>query len=265
MIMVLAFRGTGEVLGEGMLKDFTDRLNSSFAVEDVDFPATLGPVGRGIQPSGVSLNTAVRIGASNGLALAQKYAGTPIAFLGYSLGALVVDQILTELVSPQVRGDMDVRFAFNIANPGRRAGESIGDVCNKTNFGLHGERVLGPADIPVYELANPADMITDADPLSPVRRISDAISPFSLIEGGEIGNLGAQIRVQRNKQALYQFWNPAFWLRYSQAVVDIYNYTKTPPTEHGAYMDPGHHFPGSSLTWNEYGAELLNARYGSPA
>jgi len=261
---VLAYRGTGEVLGQGMLADFATYLSPSFQVVHVDFPATLGPVGRGIQIQGVALDTAVRIGASNGLALAQKYSPGKIALLGYSLGALVVDQILTELTSSTVRGDLDVMWALNIANPGRRAGESLGDVCGAVNFGLHGQRVGGPADIPVIELANPHDMITNCDPLSPIRRISDAISPFSLaaVEGIKFGDVTHQLKYRRGQEALWQFWNPAFWARYRQAEKDVMGYIRTPPTEHGIYMAAGHHFPGTQETWNEHGAKYINDLWG---
>lgn len=266
---ILCCRGTGEPQGAddkptGMLADWVSHLDAdSFDFIQVVFPASIGPAGRGFVPEGVSLDTSVRVGVTNALHMARAING-PVAFAGYSLGALVVNQILFELNSYQVRGSMEVAFAFNIANPGRLPGESLADVCGQKTYGLHGKRQAGPTDIPVIELANPRDMITSSDPLSPIRRISDAISPFSAVEGFRFGDLSEQLKRQRGSQALLRFWNPAFWRRYAQALEDVYGYAlERPTTEHSAYMTTMHNvLPGfGNGTWNEYAAIHINERY----
>ena len=256
MIDLFGLRGTGEAFSpvpSGMIGQFVRLLDPRFNPISVQYPATIGPVGGG--PLGPSLDSAVRIAADN-LAAAIRRTPNKAGVVTYSLGGLGANLLLEEMAAGKHR-DLEISFVVNIANPGRREGESLGNVA--TGFGLHGQRRLGPAHIPVFEVANPRDMITAAAADSPVRRISDAISPFSFIEGGRLGSayLYGQLSKMENREQYWQFWNPRFRERYREAFDDVAGYGLPYPWGfHVSYASQL--LPGAGVPYLAAAADLLN-------
>ena len=255
-IDVFCLRGTGEAFSpvpSGMIGGLARLLDPRFNCLSVPYPATIGPVGGG--PLGPSLNTAVRQAADN-LAAAIRRTPNKAGVITYSLGGLGANLLLEEMAAGQHR-ELEIAFVLNIANPGRRAGESIGGVAN--GYGLHGQRGLGPTSTPVFELANPRDMITSAAADSPVRRISDAISPFSFIEGKRLGSayLYGQLSKMENREQYWQFWNPRFRERYREAFDDVAGYCL--PYPWGFHVSYASQFlPGTGVPYLQAAADLLN-------
>ena len=256
MIDIFGLRGTGEEFSpvpSGMIGEFTKLLDPRFNPIPVAYPATIGPVGGG--PLGTSLNTSVRVAADN-LAAAIRRTPNKAGVVTYSLGGLGANLLLEEMAAG-MHQDLEISFVVNIANPGRREGESLGNVAD--GYGLHGQRGLGPAHIPVFEVANPRDMITSAAADSPIRRISDAISPFSFIEGKRLGSayLYGQLSKMENREQYWQFWNPRFRERYREAFDDVAGYCLPYPWGfHVSYA--AQLLPGAGVPYLAAAADLLN-------
>lgn len=256
-IDVFCLRGTGEPftpVPSGVISSVTRLLDPRFRPISVDYPASIGPVPHLL---GASLDTSVRVGVTNSVAALRR---TPnkAGLITYSLGSLVANQLLTEMCAGQ-HADLEISFVLNIANPGRREGESIGNVA--AGFGIHGQRGLGPAHIPVLELANPHDMITAAAWDSPVRDLSPVISSFSLVEGARLGtvNLDKQLAERKSREKYWQFWNPRFWQRYAEAAEDVFWYCA--PAPYGPHVSYASQlFPGTSMTYSWAAADRLNRR-----
>lgn len=270
MIDVFCIRGTGEELGSdgrptGMIKSLTDHLDrDSFDAFQVAYPATIGPAGG--DPWGASLETSVAVGVAN---LAERIRNTNrvAGIVSYSLGSLVANEFLRRKRDGWY-AELEVAFVLNIANPGRREGESVNNLAD--GRGVHGERALGPVHIPVIELANPGDLITSAEVGSPWERVSDGISPFALLEGFRVGGSRdfegdpiEALKKLRANEARWQFWNPLFWSRYGRAINDGIGYlTPWPHGQHVLYSAREYPFPGTNKTWCQVGAEAINARWG---
>ncbi|MFF2550873.1 hypothetical protein ACFVUS_07715 [Nocardia sp. NPDC058058] len=264
MIDVITLRGTGEQRSTdgtpaGMLHDVAKLLDpAKFDCFEPDWPASIGP-----EPAvwGPSLETSVRKGVAAGVKAIQDSPNI-CGLLSYSLGGIVASTILagvrTGLYTNTDGSPLEIAFVVNIANPMRRPGQSVGNLCGSGTFGLHGKRNAWPAGIDVREYANPNDIITSAPADSPLRFIDTTISPFSLIEGARIGNLTAPL-FQELLNFLLQ--NPIANIdRYSEAVRGLLGYlTPWPDGEHVRYS--GHTMPGTGVLWTTHAADYLNANY----
>ncbi|MTE15111.1 hypothetical protein [Nocardia aurantiaca] len=264
MIDIITLRGTGEQRNSdgtpaGMLRDVTKLLDTDkFGCFEPDWPASVGP-----DPNvwGPSLDTSVRLGVAAGVKALQDSPNV-CGLLSYSLGGIVASTILQGVragMYTNVDGSpLEIAFVVNIANPMRRAGQSVGNLCPPTTYGLHGQRGPWPAGIDVREYANPGDIITSSPADSPLRAIDTAISPFSLVEGARIGNLTPVI-FRELLEFLMQ--DPVANLnRYEAAVRGLLGYlTPWPDGQHVLYS--GHTMPGTGVLWTTHAAEYLNANF----
>lgn len=264
MIDIITLRGTGEGRNSdgtaaGMLQDVTKLLDwEKFSWFEPDWPAAIGP-----EPElwGPSLDTSVRLGVAAGVKAIQDSPNV-CGLLSYSLGGIVASMILEGARSGEFTNTngtpLEIAFVVNIANPMRRPGQSVGNLCPFNTFGLHGRRGPWPLTTNVREYANPDDIITSTPPDSPLRLIDTGISPFSLIEGARIGNLTPLLFHE-----LLQFLlrDPVTNLdRYTTALRGLLAYlTPWPDGAHVRYS--GHNLPGTNILWTTHAADYLNANY----
>ncbi|MRH87483.1 hypothetical protein GFY24_08435 [Nocardia sp. SYP-A9097] len=264
MIDIITLRGTGERRNTdgtpaGMLHDVAKLLDpAKFTCFEPDWPASIGP-----EPDawGPSLETSVRKGVAAGVKAIQDSPNI-CGLLSYSLGGIVASRILegarSGIYLNTDGSPLEIAFVVNIANPMRRTGQSVGNLCGPVTYGLHGQRGSWPAGIDVREYANPNDIITASPGDSPLRSIDTAISPFSLVEGARIGNLTPFLF---HELLNFLLLNPIANLdRYSAAVRGLLGYlTPWPDGEHVRYS--GHTMPGTDVLWTTHAADYLNANY----
>ncbi|MFI6047617.1 hypothetical protein ACIA8C_38790 [Nocardia sp. NPDC051321] len=264
MIDIITLRGTGESRNPdgapaGMLHDVTKLLDTErFSFFEPNWPASVGP-----DPNvwGSSLDTSVRLGTAAGVKAIQDSPNV-CGLLSYSLGGICASHILEGVRSGKYKNSdgspLEIAFAVNIANPLRRAGESVGNLCPPSTYGLHGQRGAWPAAVAVREYANPGDIITAAPADSPLRFIDVGISPFSFLEGARIGNLGPLIFAELLEWLMH---DPIANLdRYAAAVRGIVGYlTPWPDGQHVLYS--GHNMPGTGRLWTTDAADYINATF----
>ncbi|MFD7843983.1 PE-PPE domain-containing protein [Nocardia sp. NPDC059764] len=229
VITVLTCRGTGEPLGSpaNLLAAVTNGLDpAKYEIgPDVDYPASIGPANPQGRLDGCSEQQSIDAGV---LALIAEIQSTPnlVGILGYSLGALVVNRFLEAKARGQFP-DCEVAWAATIANPLRAAGDSIDSV--SVGFGINGQHASWPGDIPVFEVANPVDVICSCPQDSPLRTLADSISAFGF---AELGGWSADLidRIRRNQ------WQPTHsdlwlhpirhWRAWSQAAAHMDGYLR---------------------------------------
>ncbi|WP_327145760.1 hypothetical protein [Nocardia sp. NBC_01327] len=264
MIDIITLRGTGEQRNSdgtpaGMLHDVTKLLDPvRFSWFEPDWPASIGP-----DPDtwGPSLDTSVRLGVAAGVQALQDSPNV-CGLLSYSLGGIVGSTILEGVRAGRFTNidgsPLEIAFVVNIANPMRRSGQSVGNLCPAGAYGLHRRRKAWPTDVDVFEYANPDDIITASPADSPLRLIDAGISPFSLVEGARIGNLTPLLF---HELLDFLLLDPVANLdRYTAAVRGLLGYlTPWPDGEHVRYS--GHTMPGTDVLWTTHAAEYLNANY----
>ncbi|PXX59106.1 hypothetical protein DFR70_11223 [Nocardia tenerifensis] len=261
MIDIITFRGTGEPRNSngtpmGMLHDVTRLLDPErFSSFEPNWPAAIGPVP---ELWGPSLDTSVRIGVEKGVKAIQDSPNV-CGVLSYSHGGICASQILEGVHAGKYKNTdgspLEIAFAVNIANPMRKAGESVRNLCPPSTFGIHGQRCTWPAEVAVREYANPGDIITSSPADSPLRLIDIGISPFSFLEGARIGNLGPMIFAELLEWLMR---DPVSNLeRYATAVRGVIGYlTPWPDGQHVLYS--GHNMPGTNHLWTTDAAEYIN-------
>ena len=264
MIDIITLRGTGEPRNAdgtpaGMLASVTDLLpTSSFSFFEPDWPASVGP-----DPNlwGPSLDTSVQLGTA---AAVQAIAQSPnvCGLLSYSLGGICASRILEGVASGQYTNTdgspLEIAFAVFIANPLRKAGDSVNNLCPATTFGLAGQRGTWPTQVATQEYANPGDIITASPSDSPLRIIAVGISPFSFVEGARLGNVSYLIYTQ-----LLEFLtlNPLVNLeRYTTAANGGIGYlTPYPLGQHVLYS--AQTMPGTDVIWTTAAANYITAGF----
>ncbi|TQM32120.1 hypothetical protein [Nocardia bhagyanarayanae] len=263
MIDIITLRGTGEPRNPdgapaGMLRDVTKLLDpEKFTAFEPNWPASVGPT-----PDvwGPSLETSVRLGVAAGVRAIQDSPNV-CGLLSYSLGGICASRILEGVRSGKYKNfdgsPLEIAFVVNIANPMRKAGQSVGNLCPPSTYGLHGQRGAWPG-LDVREYANPGDIITSSPPDSPLRVIDVGISPFSFVEGARFGNVTPLIFEELLRFLLQ---NPLANLdRYSKAVQGVIGYlTPWPDGQHVLYS--GRNMPGTNVLWTTHAADYLNATY----
>ncbi|WP_063017859.1 hypothetical protein [Nocardia niwae] len=264
MIDIITLRGTGEPRNSdgtpaGMLHDVTKLLDTSrFSCFEPDWPASVGPVPEAWGPS---LETSVRLGVAAGVKAIQDSPNV-CGLLSYSLGGICASRILEGVQSGRYKNTdgtpLEIAFVVNLANPLRRAGQSVANLCPANTFGLHGQRGAWPAAVAVREYANPGDIITASPADSPLRVIDVGISPFSFVEGARIGDVAPLIFAELLEVLLR---DPiANLARYTAAVRGVIGYlTPWPDGQHVLYS--GRNMPGTNVLWTTHAAEYLNATY----
>ncbi|WP_067848483.1 hypothetical protein [Nocardia lijiangensis] len=263
MIDIITLRGTGEPrnangVPAGMLRDVTKLLDpEKFTAFEPNWPASVGPA-----PDvwGPSLETSVRLGVAAGVRAIQDSPNV-CGLLSYSLGGICASRILEGVRSGKYKNvdgsPLEIAFAVNIANPLRKAGQSVGNLCPPSTYGLHGQRGAWPA-LDVREYANPGDIITSSPADSPLRVIDVGISPFSFVEGARFGNVTPLIF---DELLRFLLRNPVANLdRYAEAVQGVIGYlTPWPDGQHVRYS--GRNMPGTNVLWTTHAADYLNATY----
>lgn len=295
MIDFVVFRGTGAPQlpnnqPEGQMAQICNSLpKTQFECHEPTWEASIGPIGGPFD--GQSLNTNVETAAME----AAEYLKTrpdPVGIGGYSLGALCASRLLEGINAREFTRDngdpIEVKFVCNIANPARRAGESVFSLVPNNLYGLHGEHKPWPniGFDNVFEYANKEDIITASPVDSPFRLVNDGISPFSFAEGARIGDI--------SQSALYsQLGAASFNGNYAQTAIgnlppavqallatyvnpfDIRFYERLVEAFVGAvrYLDPnpmtGAHILYSTqpmpsaggLTWSAQAARAITERY----
>ncbi|PPJ31858.1 PE-PPE domain-containing protein [Nocardia nova] len=242
MIDIITIRGTGEPLGGSgnMLRNVVDHLDRSRYryVGDCPYPATVGPAGAGLDVDGPSETTSRAYGVA-ALAAMIRNAPNPVGIITYSLGALVLD----DFRAIQARGaylDCEVAFSAAVANPARRAGESIDDT--SYGYGINGPRDDFAPGPPHFEAANPEDVITSCPLGSPLRALADGMSAFSFAElGGWSQDMAERLRQCRFQPVTLGWWQRPVetWRLYEETYWDIIGYLNG--REHiAAYIDDGY-------------------------
>lgn len=220
MTTYLTVRGTGEVLNSSsnMLNQAASLVNATHV--DVDYPASIACFNSTMSISGVSETESRRQGVAN-LVAAIRATSDLVVISGYSLGALVVSDFLSAKATGSY-ADCEVSAVVNMANPDRQAGMSYG--LPSSGFGIDGQHKTWP-DIPVYEIANPSDLITSAPADSPWRILADKIRQCSAttVEAW-LNNLLAQLDGQQAIQAQAHLFDVAWWEAYAQAPGWAYGY-----------------------------------------
>ncbi|WP_327118564.1 hypothetical protein OHB12_10700 [Nocardia sp. NBC_01730] len=264
MIDIITFRGTGEPRNHdgapaGMLHYVTTLLDTDrFSSFEPDWPASVGPAPN---VGGPSLDTSVRLGVAAGVRAIQESPNI-CGLLSYSLGGICASRILEGVRSGKYKNTdgtpLEIAFAVNIANPLRRAGESVGNLCAPSTFGLHGQRGSWPAAVAVREYANPGDIITASPADSPLRIIDVGVSPFSFVEGARIGDVAPLIFAELLEVLMR---DPIANLdRYATAVRGVVGYL-TPPPDGQHVLYAAHTMPGTSTLWTTHAAEYINTTY----
>jgi pimeloyl-ACP methyl ester carboxylesterase len=181
MITVLVCRGIGDGAGEhGLLWACTRLLDPlRFRVREVHWSATYGPVGGGA--GSPALDVAVAAG-ERALLDAIRHDPYPVVVLGYSGGALVAGNVAARLKAGEF-GDLDVRCVCLVADPARPALPSSWSGSGP-GTGIAGARPWFPfTEGPrVVWVSNPGDVICCCPTDSPLRRIADLSSSWSLID-----------------------------------------------------------------------------------
>lgn len=239
MIDVITVRGTGEAMnGPGnMLRNVANRLDPDRfrLIGDCPFPATVGPVGGA--PDGPSVDHNIDTGVT---ALVAMIRASPnvVGVVGYSLGALIVTQ-LRELQALGVHTDCELAFTACVANPARRAGDSIDP--GSHGYGITGERAEFLPNVPHFEAANPRDLITSASAGSPLRTVADGMLAFSIAElGGWSVDMATRFRSQRFQPVSVDWWRDPIgtYRAYNEAWRGVLGYLGT---EHiGEYITGGY-------------------------
>ncbi|MFI5775689.1 hypothetical protein [Nocardia sp. NPDC051570] len=262
MIDVITFRGTNETRNPdgspaGMLAAIADLLDpGSFRCFEPVWPASIGP-----DPAvwGPSLDTSVADGISAGVQAMQESTNV-CGVLSYSLGGICASRILEGVQSGQYTNTdgspLEIAFAVHIANPLRRAGDSVDDLCPPTTFGLHGQHGDWPAQVATREYANPDDIITASLADSPLRIIDVGISPFSFVEGARFGNVSYLIFGELTR---WLVTDPVANLeRYVQAVNGAVGLLTT-GGPHVAYATQT--MPGTNVVWTTHAAQYINSTF----
>ncbi|AHH16604.1 hypothetical protein NONO_c18040 [Nocardia nova SH22a] len=225
MIDIITVRGTGEPMnGPGnMLTNVVEHLDPwrFRTIGDCPFPGTVGPVGAGVD--GPSVRRNIDIGLASAVAMVRASPNL-VGIIGYSLGALIVTA-LRELQAQGLYLDCELAFSACVANPKRRAGDSIDP--NPHGYGITGERADFLPNVPHFEAANPADIITSSSAGSPLRAVADGMAAFSAAELGEWSlDMAGRFRSQRFQPVSLDWWRRPVqtWQVYDEAGRGIIGY-----------------------------------------
>lgn len=266
MYDIITFRGTGEPRGSrgvptGMVAEITRNLDpSKFRCTEPIWPAQISPFGPGGTPQSPSLDRSVEIGIAAGVS-AIRETDNVCGLISYSLGGIVASAILEGVASGRFTNadgsPLEIAFAVFLANPRRRAGDSMHGLCAPDTFGLHGEHGRWP-DLEVLEYACPRDIITTSPKDSPLRMLDAAVGPFSFVEGARLGNAGPAIISELVRTFTT---DPAHdFHRYLSAFDGVAGYlTPWPNGSHVLYS--GQEFDNTGMTWTQHAANHLNRRY----
>lgn len=207
--------GTGEVPGSPttMLSLVAKEITAPVKRVDLQYPASIALANAAGNLRGVSETVSRRVGV-NRLRAEVLRSPEPAILAGYSLGALVVSDFLE-----QATGNLmvlpEIAAVVNIANPARHRSQSYG--LPSFGYGLDGEHGVWP-DAPVFEIANPVDMITSAPDLSPWRQLAIALRQTSLADPWRTATAFLDSLDDMHRLSLGENWtDPQWWRAYAEA------------------------------------------------
>ncbi|MFT4042159.1 MAG: PE-PPE domain-containing protein [Gordonia sp. (in: high G+C Gram-positive bacteria)] len=212
-ITVLAVGGTGEswegdsrTRVSGMLEAVTEHLDERFRSRWVGYPASYGPA---TARRAMSYASSVEAGVAR-LGVVCDEIGGPLAFIGYSQGAVVVREFLHRAAaSGRLPTDRIVAVGF-VADPHQPPGAVPG--C--AGWGVAGAGAPLPADIPVRWVGTPADMICNCEPDSLIRDIADLTPALELARPGRwLTSMVQTLRANAFQNAARTSVSPAQWRR----------------------------------------------------
>lgn len=216
MITVIKCNGVGErVGGNNMLSNVTKLLDPKrFVVKELPYSVSYGPVPA---PLGSSFDTSLREGRTLLLDMIRQDPN-PVVLLGFSGGAALAGNVAAEIGRGE-HPDLVVRGVGLISDPMRWPGNSEQpDLA--PGWGIAGKRWIHKWNFPVWQLSDPADVITCCPANSPLRSIADQSSAFSLVDPKAWGwDLIQRLRQQR-WQATIRDWRNVreVWAAYSAAI-----------------------------------------------
>jgi len=196
---VITVRGISEPIESPMLANVTKLIRNA-EVAPIPYSAQYGPVPR---LTGMSFDRTVAQGES--LLRAELDKG-PAVVLAYSAGALIAGNVAA-------RGHRNIRAVGLISDPMRSTTTADG------TWGIAGNRWI-PGTFPVWQMADPKDVITCCPANSPLRTVSDQSSAFSLVDPlAWSWDLVERLRQQR-WQATIRDWRNLreVWAAYSAAI-----------------------------------------------
>lgn len=203
---VFTVRGTSESVGSpNNLLTFVTRhldLNKYLVSTDLNYPASIGPNGPGINPGGPSEEQSVNQGVDI-IAEAVRRSPNVVGLLGYSLGAETVSRFLERKAQGEF-SDCQLAWVGMVANPNRSPGESIDN--NSVGYGINGVHSPYPLGLPVFNAANPQDGITSCPEGSPLRTLADHVSNFTFA-----GTSWSQDEINRLLTNRWQPTDPYWW------------------------------------------------------
>lgn len=210
MMTVLACRGIGEGLRENMISNVTKHLDPArFRAREVPWEASYGVLPQWL---GTSFNRSLSSGRE---LLKQMIADDPypVILLGYSGGAALAGNVARDIGQGLHLGRLDIRGVGLISDPLRPT-----DWTDNT-WGIAGARHIG-IWAPVWQMADPSDVITRCPANSPLRTLSDQSDAFSLVDPAAWSwDMVQRLRTQRFQATIRDWRNvPEVWKAYSQAI-----------------------------------------------
>lgn len=244
MITVLCCRGIGESLRENMLSNVTKYLDPArFRAREVPWSASYGAVGG--RPDGASFGRALADGRTILLEMIRNDP-YPVILKGYSGGAALAGNVAAEIGLGNYK-ELDVRGVGLISDPLRSLDYNL------PGWGIAGTRPI--RGLPVWQMADPTDVITCCPKDSPLRTLADQSAAFSLADPIAWGS-DLVDRLSRSRwQEITQTWHPVeIYRRYSEAMDDAAGYLWR--GDHVSYNT--RLVPGSTRTYTEWLADRIN-------
>lgn len=212
MITVLTVPGIGEALSpdgrpQGMLENLTKHLPThTFVCRQFNFRNQYGP-------APTWNGTAYDQNLGNAVwELSRAIAADPndVILIGYSAGAQVISVLLEEI---HLGGHPDIQIsaAVLVANPVQARHEG-----STGRYGVAGEHLEWPAEVRIFTLSNPNDIICSSDADSPIRGISNISRTFSFTDPWHW--IAGYIEAARTGKNQTWWWNPIRFRAWERAL-----------------------------------------------
>lgn len=260
-MILVTIRGTSNLRGP-LNGSFTGIVARAFQnrwdLVDCNYSASIGAI-RAPGELPLSLDDSVNQGVADLVRIVQS-TDDLVGLCSYSLGGIVAMRFLEGVADGRFRNRdgsrMQIAFSVNFANPARNRGDSV--VAGLTGSGLHSSHGPLPAGTINLEYCNPNDIIGNADPYSPARRIAKGLSPFAALEGKRVDPITSVEDLRK-----------ADWLarlrpgRYTEAMIGLAGYAipnhRTGTTQHTLYATAN--MPGTNTTWVKAAITDLDRRF----